>query len=194
MNHNPHNFQIGETVILDEKYNNSCDVIIKALTPNQLYANVYQAEEHDHQSFTVMTNRLTPKSKIGIKLDGEWIAEFKEITSSLSEGIDGIVNMTKVLLQSLPTREEKMSEVTDKLISDVLAEHLKRRPTESDFKDCTLYFNRERLNQQEFCHKGVHLGTIYMTFVDGGHTYQFKSAFGSCTCNKNESCPDCCGS
>ena len=62
MNHNPHNLQIDDTVILDEDYSNSSEVIIVSFTPQQLYAMVREPDDKNRSNaWTVMTNRLTPK-------------------------------------------------------------------------------------------------------------------------------------
>ena len=67
MNHNPHNLQEGQHVILDKKFRNGSEVVIHKLTPKQVYAEVYSAELIGEIQTTdmwhVMTNRLTPIEK-----------------------------------------------------------------------------------------------------------------------------------
>lgn len=59
MNHNPFNLQVDETVIIDDKYVNGGEVIIRGFTENQLFALV----ECDGSIWQTMTNRLTPKTE-----------------------------------------------------------------------------------------------------------------------------------
>ena len=66
MNHNKHNLQIGQMVMLDEGYATSSKVIIDRFTPNQMYATVTGADDSGdfvYSSWQVMTNRLTPLLK-----------------------------------------------------------------------------------------------------------------------------------
>ncbi len=62
MNHNPHNLQEGDEVILDKDFNNSSEVILLNFTKSQVYATVYS--DDSKEQWTVMTNRLSPKAKI----------------------------------------------------------------------------------------------------------------------------------
>ena len=58
MNHNPHNLKVGDTVILDEEYNNASEVEIISFTPDELTAFILSPEDGDR--WVVMTSRLTP--------------------------------------------------------------------------------------------------------------------------------------
>lgn len=64
MKHNPHNFKEGDTVILDEKYNNKSLVKILHITTTGLMSCVAPAElEPPYEKgdyWDVMTNRLSP--------------------------------------------------------------------------------------------------------------------------------------
>ena len=63
MNHNKHNLQVGDKVILDETYVTSSHVYIDSFTPMSMYATVHAAESDpdDPESYwQVMTARLTP--------------------------------------------------------------------------------------------------------------------------------------
>ena len=68
MNHNKYNLERGETVILDEDFTNDADVIIVDFTPNSLFATVRDFGNTD--TWSVMTNRLTPKYKYIKNEDG----------------------------------------------------------------------------------------------------------------------------
>lgn len=59
MNHNPHNLQDGQHVILDKDFANSSEVVIYVLTPLEMYATVYSANETGDM-WQVMTKRLSP--------------------------------------------------------------------------------------------------------------------------------------
>jgi hypothetical protein len=64
MNHNPHNIQLGDTVILDINYINSSMVTVAEISPRGVHARVYSADiktPHISDIWEVMTNRLTPK-------------------------------------------------------------------------------------------------------------------------------------
>jgi len=60
LNHNKHNLQREQRVILDEGYANSSEVTIKDFTPNKMFATV---KADDGNEWQVMTNRLTPLKK-----------------------------------------------------------------------------------------------------------------------------------
>lgn len=62
MNHNPHNLQPGETVILDKEFRNSSEVIIHEFTPLKMYATVYSMDKPEDK-WQTMTSRLTLKEK-----------------------------------------------------------------------------------------------------------------------------------
>ena len=64
MNHNPHKFKAGDHAILDKDYRNAGEVIIDFLSPNEMYAHIYSADEKEmiNGAWDVMTNRLTPIS------------------------------------------------------------------------------------------------------------------------------------
>lgn len=59
MNHNPFNLQVGEIVIIDDKYVNGGEVIIRGFTENELFAIV----ECDGSIWQTMTCRLSPIKK-----------------------------------------------------------------------------------------------------------------------------------
>ncbi len=61
MNHNKLNLQVGETVILDNRY----EVFIVGFTPNFVFATVKNDEKTDDADcWQVMTNRLKPKKNM----------------------------------------------------------------------------------------------------------------------------------
>ena len=60
MNHNPHNLEEGEHVILDKDMFNSSEVVIFKFTPLEMFATVYSAMETGDM-WEVMTSRLSPK-------------------------------------------------------------------------------------------------------------------------------------
>ena len=59
MNHNPYNLEVGERVILDAGYYNRTEVTIMYFTPEKMFAEVRNGNNH----WKVMTYRLTPKIK-----------------------------------------------------------------------------------------------------------------------------------
>lgn len=61
MNHNPHNLNVLDTVILDEEHPNSCLVQIIKMTPNKMFSTVKIPLDKDSNSWSTMTSRLTPK-------------------------------------------------------------------------------------------------------------------------------------
>lgn len=64
MNWNKYNLEVGETVILDEKYANNSEVKILSFTPNFLFATVTPIKANDDTvNWQTMTNRLTRKIK-----------------------------------------------------------------------------------------------------------------------------------
>jgi hypothetical protein len=57
INWNKYNFDVGDIVWLDEKYNNKIQVEIIWFTTNKLFCRVQVKE---NEPWDVMTNRLTP--------------------------------------------------------------------------------------------------------------------------------------
>jgi len=63
MNHNPHNFKVGDKVMLDEQHK----VLITGFTPQQLFAQITDDfQQLNGEPWEVMTNRLTPISDLGL--------------------------------------------------------------------------------------------------------------------------------
>ncbi len=63
INHNPHNLEPDQKVILDKNHHDSSIVTIESLTrPNQMFANVYWFNKNN--TWQVMTKRLSPIDNI----------------------------------------------------------------------------------------------------------------------------------
>ena len=60
MEHNKFKFELGDTVMLDEKYNNKIEVRILNFTTNQLFATVLPIHG-SYEPHQVMTTRLSPE-------------------------------------------------------------------------------------------------------------------------------------
>lgn len=56
-NQNPHNLAPGDRVIVDKGYQNSCEVVIKSMTPLSIFSIVVSDDGTEWQT---MTYRLSP--------------------------------------------------------------------------------------------------------------------------------------
>lgn len=57
LNFNEHNFKVGDRAVIDEGRPNSCEVVIEAITPSQMFADI---KADDGYEWVAMMNRLTP--------------------------------------------------------------------------------------------------------------------------------------
>lgn len=70
MDHNKHNLQIGETVMLDNDKANRSEVVIVRMTPNKMFSTVRPAalkEVFPSDCWDVMTNRLSPIDDVKLR-------------------------------------------------------------------------------------------------------------------------------
>ena len=60
MNHNKHNFKVGDVVIRDKGTASENKVLIISLTINGMFAEVMHWADYHAKPYSTMTNRLSP--------------------------------------------------------------------------------------------------------------------------------------
>jgi hypothetical protein len=62
MNHNPHNFKVGNVVIKDKGTSCESEVVIDYITQRSLFVTVHDKKGNPSNRWTIMMNRLSPGS------------------------------------------------------------------------------------------------------------------------------------